>query len=152
MSENRIKQSHQGPSSILGSILKNEPRMIRPNPGGIVSRNPLPLLAPNMAKTKGDLGSESGSTHYANNVNVTKGKRGISALGKTNVVLDQSMNSEHHNVTRYSVAKKGGNNQTSQPDLQEVKKEDETPANNSFYGIFTSLIGGSKKSLKPNAT
>lgn len=47
--------------------------------------------------------------------------------------------------------KKGGVNQNSHPDLQEVKKEEETPVNNSFYGIFTSLIGGSKKNLKPNA-
>ena len=85
---NRIKQSHPGPSSILGSILKNEPRMIRPNPGGIISRNPPTMLAANIPKSKGELGSESGSTHYANNVNVTRGKRGISALGKTNVILD----------------------------------------------------------------
>ena len=36
--------------------------------------------------------------------------------------------------------------------MQEFKKEEENPANNSFYGIFTSLIGGSKKASKPNAT
>ena len=84
---------------------------------------------------------------------MTRGKRGISALGKTNVILDQSLQSENQNVSRYSVLKKGGKNQSSHPDLQEVKKEgEESPADNSFYGIFTSLIGGSKKTLKPNAT
>lgn len=43
----KTKEGHAGPSSILGSILKNEPRMIRPNPGGISTRaaNPTQLLS-----------------------------------------------------------------------------------------------------------
>ena len=81
--------------------------MIRPNPGGIVSRNPLPMQS-FVPKSKIELGSSASSTHYANNVNVTKGKRGITALGRTNMILDQSLHSENQNITRYSMLKKSG--------------------------------------------
>ena len=40
---NRKILSTSGPSSVLGSILKNEPRMIRANPSGISNRNPMAL-------------------------------------------------------------------------------------------------------------
>ena len=88
----------------------------------------------------------------ANNVNVTRGKRGISALGAkgTTAILDQSMQSDNATRPSYSLLRGKGAHVTSQPAFQEARKEEEAetnPADNSFMGIFTSLIGGSKKNL-----
>ena len=85
LSNNKRNVNSSGPSSVLGSILKNEPRMIRANPSGISSRNPTVLsqLAQNVPGNKplsrqtGTIAKVEGST---NNLNITRSKRGLASL------------------------------------------------------------------------
>ena len=100
LSANRKNVNVSGPSSVLGSILKNEPRTIRANPSGISDRNPTVLSSltsnaigkkPLMRQT-GTIAKVEGST---NNLNVTRSKRGLASLIGNNP-LDQSTFSENH--------------------------------------------------------
>ena len=100
LSNNKRNVNSSGPSSVLGSILKNEPRMIRANPSGISSRNPTVLsqLAQNipgkkpLSRQTGTIAKVEGST---NNLNITRSKRGLASLIGSNP-LDQSTFSENH--------------------------------------------------------
>ena len=90
--------------------------MIRPNPGGISTRNPVSMLSSNVPKSKANISSLASTDHYgANNVNVTRGKRGISALGGRAAVLDQSMQNASGNSTRYSLMENKNAHISSQP-------------------------------------
>ena len=148
------KQTHAGPSSILGSILKNEPRMIRPNPGGISTRgaNPTPLL--NMSLQPG-MGSSPGSTRYGGrNTNLSRGARGLSGLdGGPGAAL--SVTSTDVANTVYTMAKKSSPHVASQQHLprpaaqqpaphagkDESEESTQPPSSSLLGGLFSSLMG-----------
>ena len=155
MPPSKLKQGHAGPSSVLGSILKNEPRMIRPNPGGISTRgtNPTSLLNKSFAP---GVGSSPGSTRYGGtrNSNLARDKRGLLGLG-ARTALDQSMQSMNQASTVHTMAKKNSAHVVSQQNLSrpsaqqpapqagdEEAEESAKPADTSILGLFSSLMGG----------
>ena len=149
---NKRNLTTSGPSSVLGSILKNEPRMIRANPSGISNRNPMALsqLTSNqigmksLSRQSGVIPKVEGTT---NNLNPTKSKRGLASLIGGNP-LDQSMLSENQypnnildtNSRNITPNIRSPRVKESEPRVDKTAVEN-TPTDNSFYGMFTSMLG-----------